>query len=893
MSYKIKWSQTENNTIIYNKIDVFDTIGETETPNTQWSTSGCYGGTNLDTVRNTGAIIFGNSYFDQSYSGTTLGQLNLRFCAIWTTPSVNSFKRFGYRWTGLEPQGFSYYTSNSSSVSMYNPALNDVASVQTLTTSGPSHWFISPIKNLQINNLILYPRFCITTTTFTGYRSAEPQESTIGKYYTNVTSTSVFKEWVDIKPEDNTPAGNDYDDDLWSYGYKILDSDEEHYVVQYVTGVYLTPYYGNSSKIYDVENNTYITPVPTPDIQYGIRNVFALASDNDEYPILLNESNRKNPIFTVMLEGYNSELQSVIYCNINGITWTKQANTTSAIVENGEMFGTNRTGENLTTTLYFNTVNLAYENTSYGGIIKEQSPVSDPVHIIIPGIKNLQTSINVQDTDIWGTWSSSSGTTNRFYPTIDISNGSIVYITNRPFYRQMGYSNTCYSIEHLWKNIASIGCYVGSRLTDVQNAPLGQSIGNNDNIYLGEMLSDGMTTGRMLQGGEISQSVQASIDDIIQGTPYIPIEPTPHNPSGEGIDDKDKGTGDFLPSGGLKLIGSGGFVSYYLLGYSDLASLQSALSTVASTFWESIGTATDARTSNLLQYISSLKWYAIDILSGNAGIYADVTVNAINFGFDGNCTLPLAGITKLSSAVRVYDMGSVTIPYKIQNTETFLDKDPFSTVQIYLPFCGLYPVKADFVIGNTIKFYYIVDLTTGMCTALVTNDRQTLLNVSGKIGVDYCITGNDIITQSEKLAGSYLNAGVNTISGTVGLASSVMSGNIAGAAASGISLAGNIAKASIDIASSKRAVPVAIGSGSGFGSAFAHDTPCVIVNPPAVKIPDNYGHTQGYIFNESVNLSSLSDGAFVVCDNPDLSGITADKMELDLLYQILSSGFYI
>lgn len=363
--------------------------------------------------------------------------------------------------------------------------------------------------------------------------------------------------------------------------------------------------------------------------------------------------------------------------------------------------------------------------------------------------------------------------------------------------------------------------------------------------------------------------------------------------TGQGIDDKDKGTGDFLPSGGLKLIGSGGFVSYYLLGYSDLASLQSALSTVSSTFWESIGTATDTRTSNLLQYISSLKWYAIDILSGNAGIYADVTVNAINFGFDGNCTLPLAGITKLSSAVRVYDMGSVTIPYKIQNTETFLDKDPFSTVQIYLPFCGLYPVKADFVIGNTIKFYYIVDLTTGMCTALVTNDRQTLLNVSGKIGVDYCITGNDIITQSEKLAGSYLNAGVNTISGTVGLASSVMSGNIAGAAASGISLAGNIAKASIDIASSKRAVPVAIGSGSGFGSAFAHDTPCVIVNPPAVKIPDNYGHTQGYIFNESVNLSSLSDGSFVVCDNPDLSGITADKVELDLLYQILSSGFYI
>lgn len=365
----------------------------------------------------------------------------------------------------------------------------------------------------------------------------------------------------------------------------------------------------------------------------------------------------------------------------------------------------------------------------------------------------------------------------------------------------------------------------------------------------------------------------------------------PSAPTDEGIDDNEKGTGENLPNFGLKLAASVGFTSYYLLSYQGIGSMQNALSVVTNTFWEALGTTTDYSQSNLLKYIMSLKWYPIDILSGNQGIYADTQTTSINFAFNQNTQLPIQGDNyKLGTTTRVYNMGTISVPYKLAH-ETFLDKDPYTTVNIWLPFCGLYPIKADYVVGNTIRINYVIDLTTGMCTAIVTNDRNTILNVTGKIGVDYAVSGNDVITQSERLAGSYVNGAMSAINGAISLGTAAMSKNIEGAVSASVGLAGAIAKSSIDIASAKRAVPVAVSSGSGFGACFAPITPAIIVNPPAVKIPSDYGHTTGYVYNQSAKISSLS--GFIVCDNPDLSNISATQTEKNEIYSILTSGIYV
>lgn len=362
-------------------------------------------------------------------------------------------------------------------------------------------------------------------------------------------------------------------------------------------------------------------------------------------------------------------------------------------------------------------------------------------------------------------------------------------------------------------------------------------------------------------------------------------------PSTGGIDDTNKGIGENLPDLGLKFAASGGFTSFYLLSMQDIAAIESALSVVAATFWQALGTATDYKQSNLLNYIVSLKWYPLDILAGNQGLYADTATTEIKFAFNQDSKLSITGGNsyKLGSAIRFYGMGSVSVPYKL-SLETFLDHDPYTTCQVWLPFCGLYPVRAEYVVGDNINFYYIVDLNTGMCTAIVANSRFVILTATGKIGVDYTVSGNDIITQSERMASSYINAGLSAISGGVQTGSAAASGDVIGTVSAGVNAAGSIAQNAITITSAQRSVPVVVGSGSGFGSTFSPSTPCVIVSVPAVKIPADYGHTSGYVYNQVRRIGDLS--GFVVCDNPDLSGIQATQEELKEIQSILTSGFY-
>lgn len=406
-------------------------------------------------------------------------------------------------------------------------------------------------------------------------------------------------------------------------------------------------------------------------------------------------------------------------------------------------------------------------------------------------------------------------------------------------------------------------------------------------IYLPEFDGNRLTGNWFLADEVGEKGTEWQKSDNIADSTYTDDD----KPATGGIDDTDKGTGDNLPDLGMKFAASGGFTSFYLLSLQDIAALEAALSVVAATFWQALGTATDYKQSNLLNYIVSLKWYPLNILAGNQGLFADTATTEIKFAFnqDSKLSMSSGNTYKLASAIRYYNMGSVTVPYKLAQ-ETFLDHDPYTTVQIWLPFCGLYPVRAEYVVGDTIKFYYIVDLNTGMCTAIVANSRFVILTATGKIGVDYTVSGNDIITQSERMASSYINAGLSAFSGGVQTGTAAASGDVVGTVSAGVNAAGTIAQNAINIASAQRSVPVVVGSGSGFGSAFSPSTPCIIVSVPAVKIPADYGHTSGYVYNQVRRIGDLS--GFVVCDNPDLSGIPATASELQEIQSILSSGFY-
>ena len=879
-------------------VPVSDVVWEISPLNEPWSNAGCYAGAipaNGSDIGTYSVVSWtgwnkDSVYSDmrdmtiKSYNGSS--QQNLRFMAKYNNSSYVVERQY-FNWTNLRDatvETVNEAMENLTQYSEYDPYRRQDKNVITNGSSN-SPLNVAPLEHLKINDLIFVPRFIIKEIEYYNYDDVADGYQTADN-----TTTSTLYSWADIKPVDNTPAGENYDDDLFDKGWKEIEPvHEDGRRFRYCCGVYLVPYYGSCSNSYNPTTDTYTAGTNPDDGRvYGDRQVFgSVQSQTDEYPVIGTTTNLNRPCLMVMTESYNGVTGGLTYSMPTGIMFANYVpnnSVASNVLALQPSWSLTNNFQTFSATINW-TSQFFTGNRSYCNMYADLDPASSNS---APDL-SIPTKIDL-DIDI-----------SHLYNITDLATSVRLYIpNNNPIAFSFSKNNrnitatNCafFSINELWHTIASLGCYVADDFTAAQKAPTGYYTGNNNHMYLGHMDASGITDGIMLQGSDIPSAVQSGIDDIIQDTPYTPVTPTPPGPapSDDGIDDTDRGTGTNLPAFGLKLAGSGGFMSYFLLGMSGLTALATALSTTAQSFWAALGTATDFRTSNLLQYISSLKWYPIDILAGNQGLYADIDTTDITFGFDSNAKLPLGtSIKKLGTTIRVYNMGAVQIPYKLGH-ETFLDKDPYSTVQVWLPFCGMYPVKSDFVVGNTIAFYYIIDLVTGMCTALVTNGQQTLLNVSGKIGVDYAVTGNDIITQSERMAGAYVNSALSAISGGINLGTSIASENAIGAVTASAGLLGDIAKSSIDIASAKRAVPVAVSAGSGFGSSFAPNTPCVIVNPPAIRLPEDYGHAQGYVYNQTVSIGSVS--GFTVCDNPDLSGIPATAEELDMIRSILTSGFY-
>ena len=407
-------------------------------------------------------------------------------------------------------------------------------------------------------------------------------------------------------------------------------------------------------------------------------------------------------------------------------------------------------------------------------------------------------------------------------------------------------------------------------------------VDKNTNEILCELITGGQEIIAQLAPWEYSTILSNTYTEDDKPTP------TPPTPEGEDTTEKHNDENSMPMVTGLRTVSGDAFSTFYELSLYHVAALGNLLSQMPSTFWEALGTATDPKQSNLLDYLISLKWYPLNIDDST-----DTPTTTIQFGFNGVSKIDLSQTPgtsyKLSSVNRIYNMGSVTVPYR-HTQQTFLDLEPYTSVSAYLPYIGTVALQANDVVGYTINCYYIVDLTTGMCTGILDNGIDTIYIGTGKIGVDISVSGNDILTQSEKMASSYLGAATGAVNNVLSLGSAVASENVVGAAGAAASGIADLAASAISIANSKRGIPETVGAASGFGGGYTHQTPYIKVLRPAVSIPANYGHDVGYVCNRDSNIGALS--GYTVCQNPDLSGIPATAAELDMIRSILCSGFY-
>lgn len=202
------------------------------------------------------------------------------------------------------------------------------------------------------------------------------------------------------------------------------------------------------------------------------------------------------------------------------------------------------------------------------------------------------------------------------------------------------------------------------------------------------------------------------------------------------------------------------------------------------------------------------------------------------------------------------------------------DYDPFTEVNIYLPFIGIEKLNTGDVMRGSIEVVYHVDVITGACLAEINVTRDlsggTIYTYSGNCAVQYPIS-----------SGSYM--------GIVASMASI-AGGVVGTIASGGALA-PVAFGAVNGALNARTRVEHSGGFSGNSGAMGIKKPYLIITRPQTALADTFPMFNGYPANKSVIIGTCS--GFVKCDKIHVENINATAEELTEIESLLKDGIII
>lgn len=201
------------------------------------------------------------------------------------------------------------------------------------------------------------------------------------------------------------------------------------------------------------------------------------------------------------------------------------------------------------------------------------------------------------------------------------------------------------------------------------------------------------------------------------------------------------------------------------------------------------------------------------------------------------------------------DCGSVDMQEYFGNV---FDYPPYTEISIYLPFIGIRQLDPSDVMRSTIFVKYHIDVLTGACLAEVNVQRDasggTLYTFSGDAAVRYPVS-----------SGSYMGI----VSGLIGVATSIVSGNLLPALGGATRLHTNVDRS---------------GSFTGNSGAMGSKVPYIIISRPQTAMADKFETLSGYPSNTYTPLSACKGFTQVkYCHVENLSATETEKNEIERL----------
>lgn len=237
------------------------------------------------------------------------------------------------------------------------------------------------------------------------------------------------------------------------------------------------------------------------------------------------------------------------------------------------------------------------------------------------------------------------------------------------------------------------------------------------------------------------------------------------------------------------------------------------------------------------------------------------TPTSVYFGnVDTGLSMP-----KVNNQYITVDCGNINIK---KYFGSYLDYEPYTKIEIYLPFIGFHQLSTDDLMGNNINLKYYFDLLTGSCVAIIKSGIHVLYSFSGQCLFQIPVTASNW---------NSLLTGIITSATSIGAAA-------VGAATVPLAM-GKVASTAIN--SAKPTIEKS-GSLSGTAGLLANKTPYLVITRPRQCVPKNQNKFIGYPSFINKKIGDLS--GYTEIESIHLQGIPCTSEELNEIENILKGG---
>lgn len=252
----------------------------------------------------------------------------------------------------------------------------------------------------------------------------------------------------------------------------------------------------------------------------------------------------------------------------------------------------------------------------------------------------------------------------------------------------------------------------------------------------------------------------------------------------------------------------------------------------------------------------------------------------VNPPTDGTHNIALGYIDSGVAAPRVSDQfmtvqtSGLVVPHKYNS---YLDYAPYTRAEIFLPFIGFQPLNINDIMGKSVDIVYNIDLLSGVCTAIVHANGQSLYSYSGNMAMFLPLSAGNWARMLTPIFG--MVGGIATMGAGIG---GVMSGaplfTSTSTAVRGAESIGNLDGNSVSRS----------GGISGNAGIMGDYQPFIVVTRPINDKPSTYDNNIGQTYNKSARLGTLS--GLTVVEEAHIEGMNATDAEKQEIERLLKEG---